>query len=501
MTTPTTVRAAAQHIRDGSTTPLALLEFSLNRMREVDPVVQAFVTVDEDRVRADAARLTKEAAGDHIRGPLHGVPVAVKDVIDVHGLPTRGGSAVTDESPAMADAPAVQRLRDAGALILGKTTSHEFAHGVTTPPTRNPWDPQRIPGGSSGGSAAAVASGQCLAAIGSDTGGSIRVPAALCGVSGLRPLLNAIPVEGVIPFAPRLDTCGPIARDAVDLALLYEVLSGRPCPLRASVTGMRIGVVPPSRLGEVDDGVADAVEAAIQHLAAAGAATTTADVPPFPSWSAPRAVYVLAAFLDVHRDAGWYPQRRHCYTAEVAGYLAQAERITPQSRSAAVDELTRLEHGLRAGLADVDVVVLPTTPITAPRADECDFDPDAVGRAPIVGTLMRLCGPFSWCGLAAVTVPCGITAEGMPVGLQIAGRDVPTVLGVAATYQVLTRHHLLEASTPAVSSTSTGAPDGSDCTPIALRAGSACRPNSAAIASDAPSATCDNSKNPGAQAM
>ena len=438
------MRLAAQQVRDGTRTPQTLLELSLSRMREVDPLLRAFVTVDADQVRADAVRLSKEAARGHFRGALHGVPVAVKDVIDVHGLPTRGGSAVTDDSPAASDAPAVQRLRDAGALILGKTTSHEFAHGVTTPPTRNPFDVQRIPGGSSGGSAVAVASGQCLAALGSDTGGSIRVPAALCGVSGLRPLPREIPVDGVIPFSPRLDTCGPIARDVADLALLYEVLSGRACPLRNSVTGLRVGTVAPSQLGELDDHVAEAVEAAVHVLATAGADLAKADVPPFPSWCAPRAVYVLAAFLDVHRDAGWYPQRRHRYGAEVASYLAQAERITPQSRSAAVHELTRLEQRLRAGLEDVDVLVLPTTPIAAPPANECDFRSDADGRAPIIGTLMRLCGPFSWCGLAAVTVPCGITTEGLPIGLQIAGRDVATVLGVAATYQALTQHHLVE---------------------------------------------------------
>jgi aspartyl-tRNA(Asn)/glutamyl-tRNA(Gln) amidotransferase subunit A len=179
-------------------------------------------------------------------------------------------------------------------------------------------------------------------------------------------------------------------------------------------------------------------------LATEGAIVAKAVVPPFTSWSAPRAVYVLSEFLAVHRGAGWYPQRGDRYGPEVAGYLAQAERITPQSRSAAERELIRLEHGLRAGLADVDVLVLPTTPIPAAPADECHFRPDGDGRAPIIGTLMRLCGPFSWCGLAAVTVPCGLTGEGLPVGLQIAGRDVPTVLGVAAAYQEFTGHHLLE---------------------------------------------------------
>jgi aspartyl-tRNA(Asn)/glutamyl-tRNA(Gln) amidotransferase subunit A len=441
---PMTVHAAAQQVRDGKLTPLTLLEQSLQRTREVDPLLRAFVTLDEKGARDDAAVLTKEADAGRFRGPLHGIPIAVKDVIDVRGLPTRGGSAATDSGPVSADAPAVQRLRAAGALIVGKVNTHEFAHGVTTPPTRNPWDPRRIPGGSSGGSAVAVASGQCLAALGSDTGGSIRVPAALCGVSGLRSLPRDIPVDGMLAFSPRLDTCGPIARDAMDLTLMFEVLSGTPCPIRGSARGVRIGTVARGALGELDDEVGGAVEEAVHVLATAGATVVSADVPPFPAWSAPRAVYVLADFLDVHRSAGWYPQRLDRYGEELASYFAKAERITPEARAGAVCELEVLERSLRAGMADVDVLVLPTTPIAAPLVADCVHRPDGDGRAPIVGTLMRLCGPFSWCGLAAVTVPCGTTAEGLPIGVQIAGRDVSTVLNLAVAYQARTRHHLRE---------------------------------------------------------
>ncbi|MGV9800398.1 amidase [Mycobacterium sp. NPDC003449] len=439
---PTGVRSAARRIRDGRLTPVDLLELSIDRMRQVDPHLRAFVAFDEERAREDASTLTREAAAGRFLGPLHGVPVAVKDVIDVAGMPTRGGSRVTDPAPVTVDAPVVRRLRAAGALILGKTRTHEFAHGVTTPPSRNPWDPERIPGGSSGGSAVAVASGQCLAAIGSDTGGSIRVPAALCGVSGLRPARGDVPTGGVLEFSPRLDTCGPIARDALDLKLLFEVLSGRAGPESTTVDGMRIGTVGRAELGELTPGVEESVAGAVEELAATGANVRSVDVPPFRSWSAARAVYVLTDFLEVHRRAGFYPQRRADYSEEVASYLSQAERITPAARAAAVDDLERLARGLQTALADVDVLVLPTTPIGAPRVADCEFDPRAQGRASIIETLMRLCGPFSWCGLAAVTVPCGTDSAGLPVGLQIAGRDVSTVLTVAAAYQDRTAHHL-----------------------------------------------------------
>ncbi|MGY1642264.1 amidase [Geodermatophilus sp. SYSU D00703] len=437
-----TVRGLAGDVRAGLASPAEVLDDALARMHAVDPVVRAFVSVDEERVRAEVAELTREAAQGRFRGPLHGVPVAVKDLIDVRGHPTRCGSLVTDDRPAGDDAPAVRRLRAAGALVLGKTATHEFAHGVTTPPTRNPWDVSRIPGGSSGGSAAAVASGQVPAALGSDTGGSIRVPAALCGVSGLRPRPADVPVAGCVPFSPKLDTCGPIAGDAEDLALLFAVLAGTPCPVDAPVEGLRLGTVADEALGDVDAEVLAAVEAAVAVLQADGAVPVPVTVPPFAAWSAARTVYVLADFLDVHRSAGWYPGRRERYGEEVASYLSLAERITPRERAAAVRDLGRLEPALRSGLEDVDVLVLPTTAIPAPTVEETAFRAGDTGRAPVVGTLMRLCGPFSWCGLAAVSVPCGFTAGGLPIGLQVVGRDVPTVLGVAARYQARTDHHL-----------------------------------------------------------
>ncbi|HEX2072900.1 MAG TPA: amidase [Geodermatophilus sp.] len=450
--TRTLLRQVAREIREGHRSPLEELEATLARMRAVEPAVRAFVSVDEDRLREDAAALTAEAARGRIRGPLHGVPVAVKDLIDVRGHPTRGGSRVTDDRPVAGDAPAVRRLREAGALILGKTTTHEFAHGVTTPPTRNPWDLTRIPGGSSGGSAAAVAAGECTAALGSDTGGSIRVPAALCGVSGLRPRPGDVPTGGCLPFSPRLDTCGPLAGDALDLALLFEVLAAASCPLPEGIDGLRVGTVAAADLGEVDPEILSAVGTAVGVLAAAGAVPAPVPVPPFPAWSGPRTVYVLHDFLTVHRAAGWYPGSRDRYGEEVAGYLALAEAITPQERDAAVAELGRLERGLRAGLEEVDVLVLPTTAIPAPPVAETAFRPDGDGRSPVVGTLMRLCGPFSWCGLAAVSVPCGFTAAGLPIGLQVVGRDVPTVLGVAAAYQARTDFHLRTPSVGAVAS-------------------------------------------------
>jgi aspartyl-tRNA(Asn)/glutamyl-tRNA(Gln) amidotransferase subunit A len=270
----------------------------------------------------------------------------------------------------------------------------------------------------------------------------VRVPAALCGVSGLRPNRGTIPADGCVPFSARLDTVGPLAADAHDLALLFEVLAGDSCALRPDLTGRRVGTVPADRLGDVDPEILAAVDAAISLLGAAGAATASVDLPPFAAWSRPRTTYVLHDFLTVHRDRGWYPAGRDRYSDEVASYLAHAESITADARDAAVTELERLEVELRAGMAGLDVLALPTTAITAPPVAEAELRPDGDGRSSIVGTLMRLCGPFSWCGLAAVSVPCGLTAAGLPIGLQLVGHDVPTVLSVAARFQELSDHHL-----------------------------------------------------------
>lgn len=434
-----TLAEASREIAAGRLSPLELAEACLRRLEGTEPAVRAFVLVDPEGVLRAARALTEELARRGRRGPLHGIPLGVKDVIDVAGFPTLAGSRVLDPVPADRDAPVVERLRAAGGVVVGKTTTHEFAHGVETPPTRNPWDPSRIPGGSSGGSAAAVAVGSCLGALGSDSGGSVRVPAALCGVSGLRPLPGTVPLGGVLPFSVSHDTVGPLARTAEDLALLSSGISGTPPELGpATPDRLRFGV--PERPSG-SPAVLEAVSAAATVLTDAGARIVSVTLPPFEAWEEPRTKVVMAEFLDAHRKAGWYPARAERYGEDVRAYLERAERMPPREVAAARERLAELVDRFRSALDPVDVLLLPTTPTTAPSAEPTSGSGEATLRRSVVQELIRLTAPVGTCGLAAVSVPCGADPAGLPIGLQLVGRDERIVLAVAQLYQRLTDHH------------------------------------------------------------
>ncbi len=430
---------ASREIAAGRLSPLELAEACLRRLEGTEPVVRAFVAVDPEGVLRAARALTEELPRRGPRGPLHGIPLGIKDVIHVAGFPTLAGSRVLDPVPADGDAVVVERLRVAGGVVVGKTTTHEFAHGVETPPTRNPWDPSRIAGGSSGGSAAAVAVGSCLGALGTDSGGSVRVPAALCGVSGLRPLPGSVPLEGVLPFSVSHDTVGPLARTAEDLALLSSAISGTPPELGpATPDRLRIGV--PERPSG-SPAVLEAVSAAAAALVDAGAGAVPVTPPPFEVWEEPRTKVVMAEFLEAHRRAGWYPARAARYGEDVRAYLERAERMPAREVEAARERLAELADRFRSAIDPVDVLLLPTTPTTAPLAEAPSRPGEARLRRPVVQELIRLTAPVGTCGLAAVSVPCGTDPAGLPIGLQLVGRDERIVLAVADLYQRLTEHH------------------------------------------------------------
>ncbi len=222
-----TIREAGVKLRSGTLSPVELTEAVLARIAATEPVLHAYVQVLAEEAMGAAREAEAELRAGRDRGPLHGIPIAIKDILDVAGVPTRCGSHVrADARAANADAEAVARLRAAGAVIVGKTVTHEFAGGVLSPPARNPWDPGRIPGGSSGGSGAAVAAGSCLAALGTDTAGSIRIPAALCGVVGLKPTTGQVSTRGVFPLSWSLDTVGPLAKTVDDAMLVLNAILG-----------------------------------------------------------------------------------------------------------------------------------------------------------------------------------------------------------------------------------------------------------------------------------
>ena len=350
------------------------------------------------------------------RRPLHGMPVTVKDVIHVAGLPTRAGSAAYIAHPDR-DAAAVALLRAAGAVVLGKVATHEFALGVTTPQARNPWDPGRIPGGSSGGSGIAVAIGFGAASLGTDTRASIRVPAALCGVVGLKPTYGAVPTAGLVSLAWTMDHVGPLARTVADAALVTEAvapgLSGLAAWSGAPVAGARIGV-PEAAFDGCDPEVARAARGAVEALAAAGAEVVAAPRPSHADLERAGAAGLVVSRCEAaasHRALGI---DRGLLWEETADQLDEADRLTAADYLDAQRLRAELAEGLEAALGGLWALAMPTTPCAAPPVE------DALRH---ITVLSRNAIPWSLIGLPAISVPCGTTHEGLPVGLQlVAGR-------------------------------------------------------------------------------
>lgn len=360
-------------------------------------------------------------------GPLHGAPAGIKDLVDVAGLPTRAGSEATGAEPAADDAPIVTALREAGAAVLGKTATHELAYGVTTRATRNPWAGDRLAGGSSGGSAVAVAIGAGPLALGSDTAGSCRIPAALCGVAGMMARPGRLPTAGVVPMAPGLDALGFLARTAADLAFAWTAVTGEAVEPPEQ---LRVGVAPEAALGEVDPAAA---AAAAEAAALLGDAPAELDVPAFDDFSRPRGTVIAALALEQHRRRGWWPGHAAVYSEAVANDLRAGERVDAAALLAAGGRLDELGRRLRDAVAGVDALVVPTTPHAAPPRDDGGDVPRAERRHAAV--LTRFCGPVNAARLAAVSVFGGLDADVLPLGVQFVARDERAALAAAVAYE------------------------------------------------------------------
>jgi aspartyl-tRNA(Asn)/glutamyl-tRNA(Gln) amidotransferase subunit A len=446
----------AGRIRARELSPREAVAESLARIERVDGVLNSFITVRGDEALAEAAELERRAE----RGPLHGVPVAVKDVIDVRGTPTTAASRILADNVPAGDATVVARLRRAGAVIVGKLNTHEFAFGATTAsphfgPVRNPWDPGRICGGSSGGSGAATAAGLVPGTLGTDTGGSVRIPACLCGVTGVRPTSGRVSNRGVVPVSWTFDTVGPLGRSAEDCALLLEAIAGHdpddPTVARVAVprysaglgdgiAGLRVGVV--AHLLEdvtVDPAVGTAVEAAVGELSTLGAHVERVDCRFLRRAEVVQQLVMLPEAAEAHLP--WLRTRLEEYGPDVrarliAGMLLPASAtVTGQrARRALFQEAIPL-------LRRFDLLVAPAMPVTAPMIDE---DVVRVGERelPYRLALIPFNSPWSCLGLPVVTVPCGLV-DGLPVGLAIVGRrfEEATALRAAHRYQQATDWH------------------------------------------------------------
>lgn len=453
-----TIAEASALIAAKQLSPVELVEACLSRIEHFEDRIKAWVTVLAEQARAEARLAADEiAASGRPRSPLHGIPIGHKDLYHVAGVRTTAGSKVlADAPPATRDAAVVARLRRAGAIVLGKTNTHEFAYGVWSPPTSNPWDGSRIPGGSSGGSAAALAAGMCLGASGSDTGGSIRIPSSLCNTVGIKATFGRVSKAGLLPLAWSLDHAGPLARSVEDCALLLNAIAGpdpadpttAAAPVPDFTTGLGQGVagrvvgVPASVFFEgADPETKRLVEAAIPVLTGLGADVRPLEVPSTQRIAGTSYVVIqLAEPLAAHEH--YLRTRPHDYQTQTqvlfglgAGWTAQHYLRAQRIRTINIREWVEI-------FGDVDAVLTPTTPRPAPTKDEA--------AATGVFDLVNYTSFFDFNGCPSISVPAGFTTAGLPVGLMLSARpfDEVRLLQLAHAYQQATGFNLARPPLP-----------------------------------------------------
>ncbi len=427
-----TISALAPRLRKKEISPVELTLGCLGRIEELNPTLNAFISVTADSAMAEARKAETEIVRGEWRGPLHGIPIALKDLIDTAGVRTTAASRLCENRVPEKDADVVRRLRQAGAVIVGKNNLHEFAYGGSSLVSffgeiHNPRNAEHIAGGSSGGSAAAVAAGLCYAAIGTDTAGSIREPAALCGCVGLKPTYGRVSARGVIPLSWSLDHVGPIAASVGDAALVLQAIAGYDAldtcsanvPLSDSASAcnesaknLRVGIPRKFFYDDLDDEVQAAVEHAIATIRTVVAEVREVKLDP----PTDRSVQLAESFAYHAENVARTPE---LYQPETLRRIRSGEKISATEYIERRRELD--EERRRAGeiFAEVDLLVTPTTPIPAPKIADLKKDPAALRPAELI--LLRNTRPFNVWGLPAISVPCGTSNAGLPIGLQIAG--------------------------------------------------------------------------------
>jgi aspartyl-tRNA(Asn)/glutamyl-tRNA(Gln) amidotransferase subunit A len=406
------------------------LERALEAAQALQPRLNAFITVTSQQARA--------AAPPH--GALHGVPIAIKDLIATRGIRTTAGSRILGDWVPARDAAIVRALAGAGAVSIGKTGTHEFAFGTTNDnphygPTRNPWNPALTTGGSSGGSAAAVAAGIVPLALGTDTAGSVRIPAALCGCVGFKPGWGVLSTRGVVPLAPTFDTVGFLAATVDDAAAGFAAATGGDAKLESvSLAGITVGVPESYVFDRAEDDVVRAVEEAILLLERRGARIRRIGIGELARCLEVGVPIVRAEALRYH--ARWFPARREEYGADVAKSLDAAREITAQEYLGALQSRARISRAIRGALQTVDLLAGPTVPLLA-FENRVAYEPVGPGGELPRFALTRLTYPFNISRLPAISMPCGLAGSGLPVGLQLAAatRRERFLLAAAKAYE------------------------------------------------------------------
>jgi Asp-tRNA(Asn)/Glu-tRNA(Gln) amidotransferase A subunit family amidase len=447
-----TIGEAARLIQQRELSPVELVESRLQRIEKLDGKLHSFIRVLADSARAEARAAESEIAAGRYNGPLHGIPIGLKDIYETAGVPTTGHSKVMQDHVPKADAFSVRKLREAGAVVMGKLATHEFALGgpsfdLPWPPARNPWDTNRFTGGSSSGTGASVAAGLVLGGTGSDTGGSIRGPSAFCGLAGIKPTYGLISRMGILPLAFSLDHAGPMAWTAEDCAIMLQAMAGhdpadpgsanRPIPdyrasLSGNIKGLRIGLVRHfyERDNEANTATRDAIDAAAKKLAELGCSVREVMLSPLPEWSACGMTIMLCEAYSIHEAN--LRRRFTDFGENFRGRMVLGGLVSGADYVQAVRRRRELVDELDSAMADLDIVMTAAAPSEAPPID--DVPKFALFERP------SLTIPFNLTGSPAMSVCCGYTETGLPLSFQIVGKrfDDATVLRLAHAYEQAT---------------------------------------------------------------
>jgi len=454
-----TIAEIAHLFRAGKLSPVELTELMLARIERTNPKLNAFITVTDELARAQAKRAEMELGIKGRRktwvdrGLLHGIPLSLKDNVCTEGIRTTAGSKILRDYFPERDAAVVTRLKQSGAVLLGKTNMHEFAYGVTNNnphygAARNPWDNARIPGGSSGGSAAAVAAGLCFGSVGTDTGGSIRIPAALCGIVGLKPGLGRVDVTGVIPLSVTHDCVGPLAGTVADAGILFRTIvegrngrregERRRRSFARKLSKLRLGIPREFFFDVISDEVQESFDAAVRCTRGLGAKIKEISIPLLAETEKAGNRIAWAEASHYHQQSGWFPGRAAEYGEDVRSRLEMGIKVLAVEYLEAQDQRRNFISQLRGAIQEdaIDALMVPTTPVAAPAIGE---ETTQVGRTehPTRALLLRLNRPANLAGVPAISVPCGFTAAGLPMGLQFIGAEhsEQLLLDVAEMYQ------------------------------------------------------------------
>jgi len=450
-----TIRELSRGIRKREVSPAELTHECLNRIEKLNPKLNAFITVLAEQALEEARKAEQEVFRGKYRGPLHGIPIGLKDIIDTAGTRTTAASAVFRDRVPTKDAEVVRRLRCGGAIILGKQNLHEFAYGGSSMiscfgEVRNPWDTSRIAGGSSGGSAASVAVGMGYAAIGTDTAGSVRLPAAYCGVVGVKPTYGRVSTRGVIPLAESYDHVGPLTNTVCDGALVLQVLAGYDprspktanvpvadytCDLDETLPALRIGVPRAFFFESLDAEIAAAVEKAIRVIREMGCDIRDEfplDVPTERTLSS-------AESWGYHKE--FVANSPELYQPATLARIRAGENIAQTDIDRAKQALAASRESIKKIFEEVDLLLTPTVPVPPPSVAELKENPDKLRPTELL--MLRNTRPFNVWGIPAISIPCGLTSTGLPIGLQLAGApwSPDTILHLAHKLEQGTEWH------------------------------------------------------------